>query len=72
MKNRVTIDHDDLHLLVYILENMNKPKDLAYCLRENKSIINNLSNKFRKNIQKNYEILGTYASNQINNSEEVA
>jgi len=30
---------------------------LEYCLRENKSIINNLSNKFRKNINNNYKIL---------------
>ena len=67
MKNRITVEHDDLHLLVYILENMNNSKDLEYCLRENKSIINHLSNKFRKNIERNYKILGTYAVNQINN-----
>jgi len=57
MKNKITLQHDDIHLLVYILENMNNSKGLEYCLRENKSIINNLSNKFRKNINNNYKIL---------------
>ncbi len=57
MTNRVTIHHNDLHLLVYILENMKNPKGLEYCLRENKSIIENLSKKFRKNIQNNYDIV---------------
>jgi|TARA_R110002020_G_scaffold189617_1_gene388858 hypothetical protein len=72
MKNRITIEHDDLHLLVYVLENMNNAKGLEYCLRENKSIINNLTSKFRKNIAKNYKILGTYSANQINKDEVLA
>lgn len=57
MKNKITLQHDDLHLLVYILENLNNKNGLSYCLRENKSIINNLSKKFRKNINNNYKII---------------
>jgi len=57
MKNRITIHHDDLHLLVYILENLNNAKGLEYTNRENKSIIQNLSKTFRKNINNNYKII---------------
>ena len=56
-KNRITLSHDDLHLLVYILENLDNSKGLKYTNRENKSIINDLSKQFRKNINKNYKIL---------------
>jgi len=56
-KNRITLSHDNLHLLVYILENLDNSKGLKYTNRENKSIINDLSKQFRKNINKNYKIL---------------
>ena len=51
-KNRITLSHDNLHLLVYILENLDNSKGLKYTNRENKSIINDLSKQFRKNINK--------------------
>lgn len=57
MKNKITLQHDDLHVLVYILENLNNTKGLEYCSNRNKNIINDLSSKFKKNINNNYKIL---------------
>mgnify|MGYP003155051336 CR=1 FL=1 len=37
MKSRITLEQNDLYLLVYILENMNNEDRLEYCKRENQS-----------------------------------
>ena len=57
MKSRITLEQNDLYLLVYILENMNNEDRLEYCKRENQSIIDDLNKKFRKNIKKNNDII---------------
>ncbi len=57
MKSRITLEQNDLYLLVYILENMNNENRLEYCKRENQSIIDDLNKKFRKNIKKNNDLI---------------
>ena len=57
MKSRITLEQNDLYLLVYILENMNNEDRLEYCKKENQSIIDDLNKKFRKNIKKNNDII---------------
>ncbi len=57
MKSRITLEQNDLYLLVYILENMNNEGRLEYCKRENQSIIDDLNKKFRKNIKKNNDLI---------------
>ncbi len=57
MKSRITLEQNDLYLLVYILENMNNENRLEYYKRENQSIIDDLNKKFRKNIKKNNDLI---------------
>jgi len=57
MKTRITLTQEDMMLLSYILENMTKNDLMAYCQRECNSDINYLSNKLKKEIKKNNDLI---------------
>lgn len=57
MKTRIILTQEDMMLLSYILENMTKSDLMAYCQRECNSDINYLSNKLKKEIKKNNDLI---------------